>query len=210
MEPVPPLKLPQLFTIGYDHWDFADFVDCLRDHGVTALADVRSHPYSRRFPQFCQGSLQETLPLAGLAYGFLGQQLGARSPDPACYDGGKAQYSRIAATDPFAQGLARLQQGLQRHTIVLMCAEQDPITCHRAILICRSLRHWPIAIHHILKDGSLESQSALETRLLHLHAPPAAAQLSLFDPPQPSGSREECLERAYACQGDRIAYRVST
>ena len=46
-------------------------------HGVTALVDVRSHPYSKHFPQFSKDALKDALQKSGITYVFLGKELGA-------------------------------------------------------------------------------------------------------------------------------------
>lgn len=190
--------MPQdLLTIGHSAHPIEAFLALLTRHHVTAIADVRSTPYSRRNPQFNRESLARTLAEHGIAYVFLGAELGARSADPSCYVDGQARYDRIAATPLFHEGLRRLERGMQAHRVALMCAEADPITCHRTILVCRSLRACGIEIAHILADGGLEPQADAEARLVSLTH---AGQAGLFDAGDP-------VERAYDLQADRIAYR---
>lgn len=187
------------YTIGHSNVGIDAFVALLRLHGITAVADVRSQPYSRYLPHFNKGALQGALRDAGIHYIFLGRELGARPDDPACYEDGRAVYARIAATRPFAEGLQRLRRGAATEAIALLCAEKDPITCHRAILVCRHLRQPDLAIRHILADGGLEEHAALERRLLHLHG---LDQLDLFNP-RPI---DALIEEAYERQGREIAY----
>ncbi|HEM47409.1 MAG TPA: DUF488 family protein, partial [Alphaproteobacteria bacterium] len=106
-------------------------------------------------------------------------------------------YERIAATPLFHEGLRRLERGMQSHRVALMCAEADPIMCHRTILVCRTLRGTGVEIAHILADGRLEPQADAEARLVSLTR---AGQAGLFDSSDP-------VERAYALQAERIAYR---
>jgi len=200
-----------LFTIGHSNRSIDEFVVLLKQHQITALADVRSHPYSRYLPHFSQKSIERSLQDAGITYVFLGRELGARSPNPDCYISGKASYQKIAQTEEFKTGLERLDRGAEQYRISLMCAEQDPMTCHRAILICQYLSSEIWSIQHILKDGTLESHGQLETRLLKFHkldesAAETAVQLSLFSSSQEPVSRAERLQKAYQLQGDRIAY----
>jgi uncharacterized protein (DUF488 family) len=103
----------------------------------------------------------------GIQYVFLGKELGARPEDLSCYDlGGKALYERIAATALFSEGIQRLLKGAASYKLSLMCAEKDPITCHRTILVCHKLKDFNVQINHILSDGNLESHQDLEARLL--------------------------------------------
>ena len=67
-----------LFTIGHSDHDNQRFLDLLKAHSIQAVADVRSSPFSRRLPQFNQGSLRDSLRQAGIKYVFLGRELGAR------------------------------------------------------------------------------------------------------------------------------------
>ncbi len=199
-----------LFTIGHSNHSHEHFLNLLQQHGVTALADVRSAPYSRYLPHFNKPALQTSLPEADIRYVFLGGQLGARPNDPDCYVEGKAVYEKIAATQAFQQGLQRLLKGVQTHRIALMCAEKDPITCHRAILVCQHLVPFNLEIGHIHSNGRLEFHEDLEERMLKLHHfqdPLGEDQLSLF--PQysdPTPDRLERLRQAYQKQGDKIAY----
>lgn len=207
----------ELFTIGHSNHSIDAFIALLQQHGITAVADVRSHPYSRYLPHFNKSELEAALQNAKIEYRFLGQELGARPNDPSCYVDGKAPYEKIAATQFFEKGIKRLLKGTENYKIALMCAERDPITCHRSILVCQHLRTFDLKINHILTDGNLESHGALEERLLTLHGlnqaePPEATQLSLFeyqplqDELENQKPLEERLKEAYQRQGDKIAY----
>ena len=204
----------ELFTIGHSNHTLEDFIFLLQQHGVTALADVRSHPYSRFLPHFNRAALKEALAREEIRYVFLGQELGARPNNRECYVDGKAVYEKIAATETFHQGIQKVLKGLKKHRIALMCAEKDPLTCHRAILVCQHLRNFNLDINHILKNGSLEHHNHIEERMLTKHgftefteAKEEPIQLSLFDQELSNlPTREECLQKAYKLQGDEIAY----
>ncbi len=187
----------KLFTIGHSNHEIGRFVDLLEMNGITAVSDVRSSPYSLYNPQFNRELLQTALRRRRIAYVFLGNELGPRSDDPACYVDGKVQYSSLAATGNFRSGIERLSAGMKTYRIAIMCAEKDPINCHRMILICRALRKEPIEIEHILGDGSLEGLRRSEQRMLLVLKLP---QLRLFESP------EDLIQRAYDTQSDRIAF----
>ncbi|MBG1261777.1 DUF488 family protein [Nostoc commune] len=224
------------FTIGHSNNSIETFIGLLKQHGVTAVADVRSSPYSRRFPQFNQASLKAELKTANIAYVPLCNELGARPKDRTCYVEGMARYELIAETEAFAIGLNRLIKGAQQHQITLMCAEQDPIVCHRAILVCPHLKKTGLQIQHIHKNGELELHEHLEGRLLKIHnldkllplpkdsddVNQSGKQLSLFDiNPYDINPRqietiakpvvhEELIQKAYQLQAERIAYVEET
>jgi uncharacterized protein (DUF488 family) len=189
--------MDKLFTIGHSNHEISRFLDLLEMNGITAVCDVRSSPYSQYNPQFNRELLQTALKRKGIAYVFLGNELGPRSDDPSCYVDGKVQYSRLGATRNFRSGIERLSAGMKTYRIAIMCAEKDPINCHRMILICRALRKEPIEIKHILETGSLEGLRQSEQRMLiELKLP----QLRLFESP------EDLIQRAYDTQSDRIAF----
>ena len=189
----------ELFTIGHSSHAMFDFLRLLRSHGVNALVDVRSHPYSRLHPQFNRKVLAADLRKAKIAYVFLGQELGARRVETACYVDGRADYGSIAKLHIFQEGLQRVREGIRQYRIALMCAESDPIDCHRVILVCRHLRKEGITPQHIREDGSLETHADLERRLVdRLEIEP-----DLFNGTQ---DFEQLVEKAYDIQGDKIAY----
>lgn len=184
-----------LLTIGHSNHGLPRFLSLLSAHGVTAVADVRSRPYSRRFPWFNRNRLSSSLPSSGVVYVFLGDLLGGRPEDPSCYLDGKVQYSLVARTPSFQAGMARLLEGASSYRIALMCAEKDPLACHRTLLVARQLSLRGISVGHILASGELESQAAADARLV------AELKLGgLF------GSLEETIEEAYRRRGDAAAF----
>ncbi|BAU63480.1 hypothetical protein STA3757_08440 [Stanieria sp. NIES-3757] len=204
----------ELFTIGHSNHKIESFIALLKKHEVNAIADVRSHPYSRFLTHFNQSSLKKALADEGIRYVFLGQELGARPSNQECYFEGKALYERIAATNTFHEGIQRVLNGLKKYRLALMCAEKDPLTCHRAVLVCQHLRHFDLSINHILKSGDLESHKHLEERMLakqgfkdFTESEKSVVQLSLFSQQENNLiTKEECLQKAYKLQGDEIAY----
>lgn len=189
----------ELFTIGHSVHTLERFAELLKEHQITALCDVRSSPYSRFTPQFNRESLREDMAKNSISYLYLGAELGPRSADPACYKNGKVVYKRLAEKDHFQHGLGRLRKGMTTYRIALLCAEKDPLACHRMILICRHLRGGDILIRHILEDGSLEDNRDTEKRLL---------KLLKIDPADLFLTEEEQIQRAYDLQGEKIAYTI--
>jgi uncharacterized protein (DUF488 family) len=101
------MKQQTLFTIGHSTHTEEGFLALLAKHGITAVCDLGSAPYSRISPQFNRDVMKKLLPDHGIEYLFLGRELGGRSEDPACYDDGKVQYDRLASAAFFQQGLTR-------------------------------------------------------------------------------------------------------
>lgn len=189
----------RLFTIGYSNRSIEDLIALLKQYKITALCDVRSAPYSSRNPQFNRELLKQSLKSHNIEYVFLGEELGARPKDLSCYVEGKAIYEKIAAMTLFKKGLERVKLGIKKgFTLALMCAEKDPMTCHRTILICRNLRGQGFDIQHIIDHKTTETQADLEKRLI--------AQLKLYPDMFKDSEPNALIERAYDVQGDRIAY----
>lgn len=187
-----------IYTIGHSNHPIERFVALLQQHGIDAVADVRSTPYSRFNPQFSKEKLQSALTDAGIKYVFLGEELGARSKDPMCYDeSGRVSYGRLASTELFRRGLDRLLTGVKERRIAIMCAEREPLDCHRTILVARELEKAGVPITHILKDGTLES---------HRHAMERLASKLKLTESDLFRSIDELIEDAYEKQGSRIAY----
>src|SRR5436190_21528851 len=109
-----------VFTIGHSNLEFGKFVTLLKQHGIQAVADVRSSPYSQFNPQFNREPLQRALREQGISYVFLGEELGARRSEPECYVSGRADYSLIARTPAFFRGLERITQGAAKMRIAMM------------------------------------------------------------------------------------------
>lgn len=186
-----------LLSIGHSDHEIPAFVELLRRHQVDVIADVRSQPYSRFHAQFNRETVCEALKQHGIQYLFLGRELGARRSEPEAYAGKQARYDRICKLPLFLAGLDRLRVGASKYRVALMCAEKDPIECHRSVLICRQLRKDALTIQHIGPDGALESTSQLEQRLLALVGLPPT---HLFM------NQEQLIEEAYDIQSGRIAY----
>jgi len=189
-----------VYTIGHSNGSTERLLALLEQHGITAVADVRSQPYSRFNPQFNREAMASALKNSGRDYVFLGTELGARSEDPACYRDGRAQYVLIAQTPLFQRGIDRLLAGMEKFRVAILCAEKDPLGCHRAILIARFLHENGIGVKHILEDGGLEDHDSLLMRLLALQG---MQENNLFQ------TRDELVALAYEKQAEQIQYAAS-
>ncbi len=185
-------------TVGHSTHDIEKFIDLMKRHGIDAVGDVRSQPYSRYQPQFNQDSLRKELQRAGISYVFLGDELGARSKDPECYIGGQVSYTKLAQTPLFQAGLDRIASGVEEYNLALMCSEKDPLECHRTILVARHLVKQGLVITHILADGETESHSESMARLIETLK--VSKTPDMFNPVSPE-------DQGYAMQEKKIAYR---
>ena len=186
-----------IYTIGHSIHTAERFIELLKLNGITAVCDVRSSPYSSYNPQFNRETIQSELKKHGMAYVYLGKELGPRSDDPGCYENGRVQYGLLAETDLFHEGIRRVKEGMKSYRIALMCSEKDPVMCHRTILVCRRLAADGMDIRHILDDGGIEEHEHAMARLRRLLKLPEA---DLFT------SSEQMMDRAYDVQGKKIAH----
>ncbi|MCC6888648.1 MAG: DUF488 domain-containing protein [Hyphomicrobiales bacterium] len=155
-----------ILTIGHSNWPLDQFLSLLKGKGITAIVDVRSVPFSRRFPWFSSRTLSERLQAKGMSYWLMGDSLGGRPLDPTLYSGNVADYEAMAATAEFQGGIDRLMASIAQERLCLMCAEREPLDCHRCLLVSRALAARGCGVGHILGDGSIEPHAATEQRLL--------------------------------------------
>jgi len=191
------VKTNPIFTIGHSTHTVETFLALLRLHDVGVVADVRSSPYSRFTPQFNREALERILKQHNLKYMFFGSELGARSEDISCYKDGRIQYNRLAATDLFLSGIERIKKGAETHRIALMCAEKEPLDCHRTLLVARVLFERGMIVKHILENSSLEDHETTMERLLDFVGVP---HVDLFR------SKQELVSEALSRQEKRIAF----
>lgn len=191
-----------VWTIGHSTHTLEQFTAMLQEAEITAIADVRSTPFSRHLPQFNQLELKDALREVGIAYSFLGDLLGGRPKHKHLYVDGVANYEAMAKTDDFRLGLRRVQNGIKQFRIALMCSEHDPMDCHRCLLVSRELHQIGIEIAHIRPLGHSLSQTDIEEQLL------AEANIN----PQQSdflSSPKEQLSAAYRERARKVAFALS-
>lgn len=190
-------KAPVLFTVGHSVHPIDHFIEILRMNRIDAVADVRSSPYSKFTPQFNREPLKKSLKDHGIRYVFLGEELGARRDEPECYERNKVVYRKVAQLRSFKFGISRLREGTEKMRVAIMCAEKDPLTCHRTVLVAHFARDQFSDTLHILEDGSIESRAEADLRLLTEYK---LEKDDLFSP------YEERLALAYSRRAEKIAY----
>jgi uncharacterized protein (DUF488 family) len=188
---------PTIYTIGHSTHPIERFVALLQQHGIELLVDVRSTPFSRFNPQFNRAGLGQSLATVGIRYEFLGEELGARSNDPACFENGRVSYARLAATPLFRRGLERLREAARSQRVAMMCAEREPLDCHRTILVARELERAGMTVTHILADGTLEENVHAMGRLVARLGLPTN---DLF------GDAAEQIQAAYDAQAAKVSW----
>lgn len=191
------LEEAEVLTVGHSMLPYERFLSLLRQANVTAVADVRSSPYSRQCPQFNRDELSEELMLDRISYVFLGKELGGRPSEGKYYCEGVADYEKMAEAPEFHKGIDRIIEGAKKFRIALMCSERDPLDCHRCLLVGRALVQRGIKVAHILHGGSIVNHAKIEERLL---------ELTRHDAKDLFASQSEQLAVAYRERGHKIAF----
>ena len=148
-----------IFTIGHSNHSAEKFVGLLKEHGIEIVADVRSQPYSRHAPHFNAKDIEAILWDNGIRRLFLGFELGGRPTAEEFYDAdGRVDYARIERSRSFLDGIKQLESSIRGHKIALLCSEEDPVGCHRRLLVGRVLGERGIGVRHIRGDGSVQTE----------------------------------------------------
>lgn len=198
-----------LISVGHSNHDWPAFVSLLRRAGVAVLADVRSSPYSGRYPHFNRELLVSALGDEGIPYVFLGDLLGGRPRQPSLYDDdGRVNYERVRRTEAFQRGLEQLARAGNGNLLAFLCSEEDPLQCHRGLMIAPALSELGLPPLHLRKDGSLETNEQMERRLFQETGVGAGLIDGLFAATLTEEDRRMLLAEAYRCQVRRKAYQL--
>ena len=172
----PPLAV--IYTVGHSTHPIERFLELLGEHSIAILADIRSFPGSRRWPQFNQEQLAEALGRGGIEYRWL-KRLGGRrhgkradSPHVAWTVAAFRSYADYTESDEFAKGLDELMAVADRAPTAIMCSEGLWWQCHRRIVSDQmTVGGWDV--RHIMPDGKLQTHrlpdfaSVVEGRIVY-------------------------------------------
>lgn len=189
----------EVFSIGHSNVTADRFITLLRSAKVNAIADVRSTPFSRFCPWFSSKNLASRLHAEHILYLPYGDTLGGRPRDLGLYTDGVADYEAMAQRREFQSGIERVMQEATRARVCLMCAEREPLDCHRCLLLARVLAERGLVIGHILHDGTIEPHVATEERLLA----DSGGECDLF-----VAGQKERLAAAYRRRARAVAFRA--
>lgn len=184
-----------VYTIGYAGTDIKRFVEILKNKRVDILIDVRSIPRSQYFYQFNDNFLSKTLSNVGIKYGNWKREFGARQDNIKFYTDSILDYEKFAKSQQFQDGVSKIKELVNQDlNVCLMCAEIDPLNCHRAILCGKELYANGLSIIHIIakRNGEtlFESQGDFEERLL-------------------AYTKVNNLSEAYQKQNKKIGYKLT-
>lgn len=194
-----------IYTIGYSGYSPTKLVQKLHELNITVLVDVRSVPFSAHFPQYNKDQLEALLKKENILYRNYAAEFGARQAQPEFCTDGQVDFIKFSASPVFRSGIRKILSGMDLgYTFVLMCAEKDPIICHRSILVARAFHQMVQEVIHLTPEGE-EPHTHLEQRLLDLYFL-ERDQLSLLDT---QTSDKDLLAQAYQLQNREIGYRLT-
>jgi uncharacterized protein (DUF488 family) len=150
------LRNLKIWTVGHSTRELADFLHLLEENNIEAIADVRSLPGSRKFPQFNSEDLEPALREAGMDYKLI-KQLGGRrkvrpdSPHTVWRHKSFRGYADYMDTPGFEEGIEILIELAREKRTAIMCAEAVWWRCHRS-MIADHLKARGAIVEHIM-DG---------------------------------------------------------
>ena len=195
-----------VYTIGYSGFSIEDFVATLKRHNISLVVDVRSSPFSNYFPEYNKDALEICLKTHVIYYRNYADSFGARQNDRKYYcKEGYLDFEVFSKAEPFLQGIKKLCNSMeQNYAFALLCAEKDPICCHRTILVARAFFERGYNVVHLLTNGNTITQQEINTRLIEKYYP-NRDQMTFFDAPQDDNT---LLKAAYRKQNAEIGYRL--
>jgi uncharacterized protein (DUF488 family) len=201
-----------IYTIGYASFLIDEFLDVLKQYNIDCLIDVRSSPYSGYYKDFDKEYLENKLKFIGKYYRNYAREFGARQESKIFSSNeGYLDFEKFTQSEQFNDGVAKLKESCtEGYNIVLMCAEKDPINCHRSIMIGRALKEKDFDVEHILANKELESQTSVEEKIVIEFCKKHKVdryQSSLFPDAIENLSDEQILALAYKEKNAEIGYR---
>lgn len=196
-----------IYTIGYTAFSINEFIETIKNFGISCVIDVRSSPFSNYYTDYNKDTLERTLKEHNILYRNYANEFGARQTNPAFYSGDIVDFDKFIKSAQFLEGVSKVKKGIERgYKFVLMCAEKDPIKCHRSIMLGKGFSENGFDVKHIVSKTEIESQRELEERLLEMYHQDRF-QLTLFGGEQ---SASELLADAYKKQNLAIGYNKNT
>lgn len=193
-----------IMTLGHSTNSLEEFLGILRRYEVGCVVDVRSVPYSSHASQFNREHISRVLTAGGVEYVYRGHVLGGRADRPGVFDeDGVVMYRKMRQQEDFREAIGELLAwNKQEYALALMCAESDPLVCHRFALIAPALQSRGCPVTHILSRNEAETHRHLEKKMVESYFG-TASQIGLF----PEQSPEGYLRRAYEKKNREIGFQ---
>ena len=184
-----------IYTIGYAGTAIDRFTQILKSLRINLLIDVRSIPKSQYFREFNNNLLSKTLANVGIKYENWKDEFGARQDNTDYYTDNFLDYDKFAKSQQFQSGISKIKELESKDiNICLMCAEIDPVNCHRAILCGKEIFANGMNVTHIIakRNGEtyFEDHEKFENRLLET-------------------TKVNNLSEAYQKQNKKIGYKLT-
>ncbi len=199
----------EIYTIGHSNYTVEKLIDMLRYYNINCVVDIRGTPYSKYNVQFDKETIRYTLSKAGFIYIYMAKELAAKRINKQSYnDEGYSDFEKVINEKEFLEGIERLKNGCNKgYNIALLGAMQEPIRCHRSILVGKALRKAGFDVKHILDDYSIASQDDIEQMLLDKYFR-NRNQMTIDDLIGNALTREEMIEEGYRLANKEIGYRI--
>ena len=198
-----------IYTLGHSNYTIEKLIDMLKKYDINCVVDIRGTPYSKYNVQFDKEIIRYTLTKAGFIYIYMAKEFAAKRINKESYnEEGYSDFELVVNEKDFLDGIERLKNGCNKgYRIALLGAMQEPIRCHRSILVGRALIKYGFNVKHILDDSSIASQDDIEDMLLNKNFS-NRNQITIDDLIGNSLSKEEMIKKAYRLANKEIGYRI--
>lgn len=199
----------EIYTLGHSNYPFDKFIEILKKYNINCVVDTRSIPYSKYNTQYNKEFFHAALKKLGYTYIYMADEFGDKRKNKISYnEEGYADFDKVVLEDDFKKGIERLKVGCSKnYKIVLLGAMQEPIRCHRAILLGKELIKHGFDIKHIMHEGDLKTQDELEEQLLEKYFEDRN-QLTIDALLGNDMSREDMIKESYKLANKEIGYRI--
>lgn len=198
--------MKKIYTIGYTSFNIHKFLEILKQYRIGCVIDVRSVPKSTYYIDFDSNVLSKVLRQHNILYRNYAKEFGARQDDYRFFPNKYLDFNLFCKSINFEEGINKIKKAHELNYVpCLMCAEKDPINCHRAIMVGKGLADRGFEVLHIMADGLTTSQEELTLRLLDMYFP-RRNQLSFFS--EDNKSKEEFIEEVYRLRNKDIGFTL--